>query len=242
MNVLAVIPARGGSRGVVDKNIRPLLGRPMLAYTLDHLRESKLVNRVVLSTEDPRIAAVARSLGVDVLDRPKELADDKTTSGMVVRHVVQSLEDCESWRADVVIELYACTPVRPPRCLDILVQALVDTKADSAWCAAPVGSCHPVWIVTIDARGRCHKAFAEEKARQDRRDQTPFYYLTGTAFAVRRDVLLGPNDPSNVQFYYGRDRVAVVFPAEQMVDIDEPGDLLWAEFLLSRLPKTPDAP
>lgn len=123
--VLAVIPARGGSKGVPGKNIKPIAGKPLLAWTIEHALAAKTIDRVVVSTEDPKIAAVARKWGAEVLDRPKRLATDKADTLPVLQH---ALRECP---ADVLVVLQCTSPIRSKGLVDRCVAKFLRTKADS---------------------------------------------------------------------------------------------------------------
>ena len=112
--VLAIIPARGGSKGIPRKNVRPLLGRPLLAHSIEHARQAPSVTRVVVSTDDAEIAAVARRFGAEVVDRPAEISGDAASSESALLHVLDHLRDAEGYEPDLVVFLQATSPLRRP--------------------------------------------------------------------------------------------------------------------------------
>ena len=132
--VLGVIPARGGSKRLPRKNLRLLLGRPLIEYTIRAAQSASLLTDWVVSTEDMEIATHALSLGARVVKRPEELASDDTTSGAVVRHALEWMEDTE--RYDMVVLLHPTSPVRDPRHID---QAIRSLWASDAPALASVG-------------------------------------------------------------------------------------------------------
>jgi N-acylneuraminate cytidylyltransferase len=123
--VLAVIPARGGSKGIPGKNIKMIAGKPLLAWTIEHALTAKTVDRVVVSTEDKKIAAVARKWGAEVLDRPKSLATDKADTLPVLQHALKNFP------ADVLVVLQCTSPIRSKGLIDRCVAKFLKTKADS---------------------------------------------------------------------------------------------------------------
>jgi CMP-N-acetylneuraminic acid synthetase len=123
--ILGITPARGGSKGVPRKNVRPVHGRPLIAWTIDAARVSRLIDRYVVSTEDPEIAAVARSLGTEVVDRPPELATDEALTVEVLRHVLTKID------ADTVVLLQATSPIRDAGLIDRCIRRFLETGADS---------------------------------------------------------------------------------------------------------------
>ena len=123
--ILGVTPARSGSKGIPDKNIRDLGGRPLLAWTVEAALDAELIDRYVVSTEDARIAHVARGCGAEVLDRPAELAADDVLSMPVAQHALECLP------ADIVVLLQATSPVRGAGLIDRCIRRVLDTGADS---------------------------------------------------------------------------------------------------------------
>jgi len=123
--ILGVTPARGGSKGVPRKNIRLVSGKPLLTWTVEAARSSKLLDRYVVSTEDAEIAEVARAAGAEVAERPPELATDDASTLAVVRHTVGLID------ADIVVVLQPTSPIRRPGLVDLCVGHFAATGADS---------------------------------------------------------------------------------------------------------------
>ncbi|MHB1385272.1 MAG: acylneuraminate cytidylyltransferase family protein, partial [Bellilinea sp.] len=125
--VLAVIPARGGSKGIPHKNIRPFAGHPLIAYSIMAARQAETVTRVIVSTDDPQIAAAAREYGAEVpFMRPDELAQDHTLDLPVFQHALAWLIANEAYSPDVVVHLRPTSPVRPIGLVDEAVRLLLD--------------------------------------------------------------------------------------------------------------------
>jgi CMP-N-acetylneuraminic acid synthetase len=123
--VLAIIPARGGSKGIPRKNIRLFAGYPLIAFSIAAARQAKNVTRVIVSTDDEEIAAVAQSFGAETpFLRPAELAADKTTDLPVFQHALAWLEDHDGYRPEIVLHLHPTSPVRPLGCLDQAIETL----------------------------------------------------------------------------------------------------------------------
>lgn len=137
MEVLAIIPARGGSKGLPRKNILPLLGKPLLAYTIEHARHSRLVNRVVVSTDDEEITQVARSYGAEVVHRPAVISGDEASSESALLHVLEHLRDQENYWPDLVVFLQCTSPIRQPGDIDRAIQQLLAEGADSLLSGVP---------------------------------------------------------------------------------------------------------
>src|SRR5512137_1517991 len=127
MQILALIPARGGSKSVPRKNIRPLAGHPLIAYSIAAALHSRHISRTIVSTDDEEIARIAQGLGAEApFLRPLEYALDNTTDLPVFTHALSWLDENESYQPDIVVQLRPTSPLRPPDCVDRAVQILLD--------------------------------------------------------------------------------------------------------------------
>ena len=153
--VLAVIPARGGSKGIPRKNIIPIHGKPLLAYSIEPALKAATLTRVIVSTEDEEIAQVAREWGADVpFMRPSELATDRAKSLPVVQHAIRTLEVEEGQPYDAVVMLQPTTPLRTSEDIDRGVRMLFETGADSVVTVVEVGGHHPFRMKRLLDDGR----------------------------------------------------------------------------------------
>lgn len=123
--ILGITPARGGSKGIPYKNIKELCGKPLIAWTIEAAKQSKLLDRYVVSTEDRRIAEVSRKLGAEVVDRPPELATDEASTLSVLQDTLKCID------AKTIVLLQATSPVRNPGLIDDCIKRFLDTGADS---------------------------------------------------------------------------------------------------------------
>ena len=146
MKTLTVILARAGSKGLVGKNSLTVAGRPMLAWTLEHALGSRRAGRVVLSTDGDDLAEVGRSMGVEVVTRSVETANDSATVDSAVRHAVLAVEAQADAPFDAVVILYGNIPVRPADLTDRAVAKLIETGCDSVQSVYPVEKLHPYWM------------------------------------------------------------------------------------------------
>ena len=150
MNVIGVIPARGGSKGVHRKNIKELAGKPLIQYTIDEAKKSDNINRVIVSTEDDEIAQISRDLGAEVIMRPEELASDTAPTLPVIQHVVETLEK-EGEKIDAVMLLQPTTPFRTVEDIDGAVELFKEKKPDSLVSVDSVpGHFSPLWQISLD--------------------------------------------------------------------------------------------
>lgn len=231
MVVLGVILARAGSKGLPDKCVRALLGRPVIAYTFDHARTAETLTDIVLTTDSEAAKRLARDAGLDVVDRPAELACDTATVDAAARHAVLEWERGHLGRAvNVIVLLYGNIPVRAEGVIDRAVRHLTDTGAESVRTVAPVSKQHPDWIHRLD--GDRMRQFRVNSIYR-RQDLEPLHYHDGAVCAVTRDALFGAlRTPEDHQSFLGQDRRAIVQRCEDAVDIDEPIDFFLAEALL----------
>lgn len=139
MKILAIIPARSGSKSVKDKNIRPINGKPMLAYSIEHAKKSSRINRVIVSTDSTRYAEIAKKYGAEVpFIRPAQYAADSSLDFDVFYHALKYMEDYEDYSPDIVVQLRPTYPIRDPMDIDNMIEMLLeDPEADSVRCIVP---------------------------------------------------------------------------------------------------------
>jgi len=238
MRVLAIILARAGSKGLVDKCVRPILGRAMIEYTFEQARAAQRVHDVVLTTDSRPARALARQHGIRVIDRPPELASDLATVDAAARHALLAWEESESDTVDAVVMLYANIPVRADGVIDRAIEQLARTGASSVRTVAPIDRHHPDWLHRLDG-DRMTQYRANSIYR--RQDLEPLYYHDGAVVAVTRQALFDAlRTPHDAQAFLGPDRRALVQRREDAVDVDDAGDLLVAEAVLRSRLETAD--
>ena len=244
--LLAVVMARGGSVGLPNKSLRLLLGKPVLTYTLGHVRESKLITRAVVSSDSAEILELARAERFEVLHRPAELATATSATDPVLRHAVRSLYPTLATETQrhrgrtetggdkelpwAVVMLYGNVPVRGGGMIDRCIEMLMETGADSVQTVAPVGKMHPYWMFDREGNGRIKKHVANDVFR--RQDLPPLYSPTGAVYVMRTEVLMAAEGSSDPHGFLGKDRRGLVVAAEDSVDIDTEKDLYIAEAVL----------
>ena len=226
MNVLGLVPARGGSKGIPRKNLADLGGRPLIAWTIAAARASQALDRVVVSTDDAQIAAVARSLGAEVpFLRPADLADDRAPALAVMRHAVEAL-DAQGWRADTVVYLQPTSPFRTAAQIDAAVALLAAGGCDTVVSVMPVPHAFTPGSLMRD-RGGLLEPLEPAAAQSFRRQDKPVLYArNGPAIlALRRGAVFEART-----LYAGRTK-ALEMSRLQSLDIDGPEDLAVAEAL-----------
>jgi N-acylneuraminate cytidylyltransferase len=220
-SVCAIIPARGGSKGVPGKNLRPVGGVPLVGRSVLVARAARRVDRVFVSTDDATIAATARSYGAEVVDRPPEIAGDAASSELALLHALAALRAAESYAPDILVFLQCTSPFTEAGDIDATVAAVSEGGADSAFTAWR--SHLFLWRVTPegDAVGVNH-----DKARRPRRQEREAEYAeNGAVYAMRREGF-----ERYGHRFFGRTAI-VEMPQARSIDIDEPADLLLADAL-----------
>jgi N-acylneuraminate cytidylyltransferase len=193
--VLAVIPARGGSKGIPRKNIRDFAGYPLIAYSIAAALQSEVVTRVIVSTDDTEIAEIAQAYGAEVpFIRPAMLAEDNTTDLPVFEHALSWLAENENYKPDLVMQLRPTSPVRPVGLLDEAVQLLLEhPEADSVRGVVPAGqNPHKMW--RVGENGRMQPLLSvdgiAEPYNAPRQQLPPVYWQTGHIDVIRPEVIL----------------------------------------------------
>lgn len=230
MFTLGVILARAGSKALPDKCVRALLGRPLIEYTFDHVLASERLDAALLTTDSQPAQALARACGIEVVDRPADLATDTATVDAAARHAIEVWESRCGRRVDLAALLYANIPVRAAGVIDRAIEKLIETGADSVRTVAPVGKHHPDWLHRLDADRM--QQFRKNSIYR-RQDLEPLYYLDAAVAVVTRTALFAAlRTPDDHQSFLGRDRRALVQQPEDAVDVDELVDLYLAEAVL----------
>lgn len=199
MEVLAIIPARSGSKSVTDKNIRKIGGKPMLAYSIEHAKKSKSVSRVIVSTDSEKYAALAREYGAETpFLRPEEYATDMALDVDVFSHALEYLKEKENYVPDIVVQLRPTYPIRNPKDIDCMVEMLIQhPEADSVRCIAPAKElAYKMW--RMDSSGRITPILEDIKEAYNMpRQQLPLiYYQNACIDVIRAKTILELNSMS----------------------------------------------
>lgn len=210
-NLIAVIPARGGSKGIPGKNIIPVAGKPLIAYTIEAALKAESIERVFVSTDDAQIANVARQFGADIIDRPAELSGDAASSESALLHALETIEDMP----EHFVFLQCTSPLTLPKDIDSTVQALVDRKADTAFTATRFHGF--VWKQNEkNAFGVNH----DKCVRVRRQDKEPEFLENGAVYVMNTRGFL-----QNKHRFFGTTAIYEM-PSERAPEIDGPADLL----------------
>ena len=226
--ILAVITARGGSKGIPQKNLCTILGKPLIAYTIEAALQAKTLTRTIVSTDDKTIAQVSEQYGAEVpFLRPKHLATNTATSIAVLQHAVTYLANEGDYTTDLVVCLQPTSPLRTADDIDQAVNLCLQSGADSvvSLCQAKH---HPYWMKRI-FDGRVYPLINENEQNYTRRqDLPPVYQLNGALYVTRTKALLEENR------ILGEHTIPYIMPQERSIDIDTQTDLRIAEYILQR--------
>jgi CMP-N-acetylneuraminic acid synthetase len=226
MRVLGVVPARGGSKGVPNKNLRSLAGRPLLAYTAEAARASRRLTRTIVSTDDPAIAECASTLGLEVpFMRPPMLADDEAPMLPVLQHAAGELAE-RGFAADVIVLLQPTSPLRRAEHIDMAVELLESSGADSVVSVTEVPhQFNPVSVLRLGDAARL-SPFLDGPMITRRQDKPRVFARNGPAVLAVRAAVVGAGS------LYGADTRALVMPARESLDIDTLDDFEMIELLM----------
>lgn len=236
MEILAIIPARGGSKTIPKKNIKPLLGRPLIGYTFDSAKKSKLITRIILTTDDEEIGNLGRKNSVEVpFLRPKELAEDTTPTLPVLIHAINFLKNKENYYPDYIILLQPTVPLRTENHIDEALKILIKSKKDSIVSVTEIPShFNPQWQLDIQDNKLVfflNKEKSLGKIITRKQDLPKTYYRNGAIYAFPTKTLMEKNS------LYGDECVPYIMPEESSVNIDTLKEFLIAELILKNRKK-----
>ena len=239
--VLGVITARGGSKGVPGKNLKLLGGKPLIAHTIEAAQQSGVIDRLILSTDDPAIANTARALGCEVpFMRPAGLAQDDTPHLPVMQHAVAWLDEHEAFRPDLVMILQPTSPLRQPQHIREAIDLIRQSGADSVVSVTAVPThFHPMRMLRVDAAGMATLFVNGDPVRRraKRRQDLPEAWAINEAVYLFRRSVLFDTEPS----LYGNRTAAYVMPRAYSISIDNLDDWAEAEQALGRPMQRPHA-
>jgi CMP-N-acetylneuraminic acid synthetase len=220
----AIVPARGGSKSIEHKNLLAFLGRPLVAHVIEAAKRSRQIDRVVCTTDDASIATLARELGAEVLERPRDLARDDTPILDVLRHHLPGLS---ARGRDVVVLLQPTSPFVLPEHIDACVDLLAaHPEADAAQTISSFPHNHHAYNQRVVEGGYVRFRFEKERLECYNKQLKPQFYAFGNLVATRASAIVDKG------LVFGELCLAVEIPREYAVDIDGPDDVAPAVFLV----------
>jgi CMP-N-acetylneuraminic acid synthetase len=214
MKILAIIPARGGSKGIPRKNITPLLGKPLISYIIEAAKASKYINQIVVSTDDAEIASISVEYGVEICMRPPEISGDHAKSEDALLHVLSQ------YSCDIVVFLQCTSPLTATEDIDGTIEALLNNNTETALSVIPFH----YFLWTPDGNGINH----DKRIRLLRQEREPQYLETGAIYVMRAEGFL-----KTKHRFFGTTAIYET-PAERRLEIDEPFDLEMAKIIMQK--------
>ncbi len=191
-NILAIIPARAGSKGVPRKNLVEIDGKPLIYYSIHEAKKSKYITRIVVSTDGEEIANVSKSFGAEVMMRPEELATDTAKTMPVLKHVVNYLKETDDYSPDIIVLLQPTSPLRTFQDIDKVIEKLLHNDYDST-----VSVCEnehtPEWLL-IEEDNKSKFYIGQRPSNLRRQDIKKTYFINGAVYAVTLDCLMNRED------------------------------------------------
>ena len=229
LNILGVIPARGGSKGIKKKNITKILGKPLIYYTIKAAKKSKIISDLIVSTDSKEIAKISKKIGADVpFIRPKSLATDKTQTLPVIKHALKKIELKKKKFFDYIVLIQPTCPLRTSKDIDLSVLKLIKSKFHSITSITDVGANHPYRMKIIKnkrLKNFINQGYENMKPRQELKK---VFIRNGAIYAFKRSVLL--KEKSLVS----KKNLPYIMPKERSINIDSHEDLLLAKFYLKK--------
>ena len=221
--VVAVIPARGGSKGIKNKNLRNLAGKPLIKHSIDYAKQSKYIDKIIVSTDSEDIKKFALSEGVIVIERPDEISGDKALVVDAIRHVIVELEEKEKYNVDIIVLLECTSPIKSVEEIDQAINILINEQADSvATFKEAAISPNRFWKI----ENSLVVPFIEgAKPFLPRQMQPVGYELSGQIYALTASVL--NLNPDSISILLGK--IYPIITKTEVIDIDNEMDLLIAE-------------
>lgn len=225
--MIAVIPARGGSKGLPGKNILPFCGKPLIAWTIEAALECKTLDRVIVSTDSAEIAEIAIAYGAEVPGlRPAELSHDTSSAVDVFIYLWQKLTGDSFTDAPPFIVLQPTSPLRITKDINEALQIFHEKQADSV-ISVSEATHPPVWAKKIDKQGILRDYFDTSLSLSNRQQIPAAYMPNGAIFILRKELVL------NTRSYYSDKTYPFLMPFERSIDIDNIWDLRIAELIMN---------
>ena len=226
--ILALIPARGGSKGLFKKNIRPLLGKPLIAWTIEEAKKSKYIDKIVVSTDDEEIARISREIGSDVpFIRPKEFASDTSKTSDVVIHALDFFEN-QNEHYSILVLLEPTSPLRDAGDIDTCIKKLLDTpEAKAIVSVAKLESGHPEFNVIINPEGFIRNCNGSKNFNILRRQElSDVFFFDGSVYISWIQTF------RERKSFYHELTLAYIIQKYKLMEIDDLSDFICVEALM----------
>ena len=228
MEILSIIPARGGSKGIKRKNLKPILNKPLVAYSIEASLNSKYITRTIVSSEDAEILEVSQKYGAEIIKRPDELAQDETKTAPVMLQVLEELEKT-GYSADYVVLLQPTCPLRDSNYIDNAFDYYFENLKkgyDSCFSAFSIGYTHAKWRILHDDKLESLYDFRIRPRRQETKQHYKMICENGAFYALPWNTLKEAKD------FIGYNPIAYI--TERVIDIDTPEDFKKVEDIIAQ--------
>jgi len=219
--IVTIIPARGGSKGIPKKNVHPVCGKPLIAYSIEQALAAGSIDKVYVSTDDPEIAKVSKKYGASIISRPVELSGDSASSESALVHAIEQIGTEVKSSIDYVVFLQATSPIRRQGALEKAIALIKESKADSLFSASPLHT-----FVWRENNGNMESVTYDYKKRPRRQELAPEYLENGSIYIFKPWVLNQLNNRLGGKI--------IVFPMDPLdsFQIDDPEDLTVIEKII----------
>jgi CMP-N,N'-diacetyllegionaminic acid synthase len=225
MKILGTVCARKGSKGVKNKNIISLAGKPLIAYTIEYLKNWKKLDKLVCTTDSEKIAEIAKQYGAEIpYIRPSELATDNAPKLKVIQHVLKFCEQQDKIKYDIIVDLDPTAPLRKKKFLDEAFNKFLECNADNLYSVCKARKNPYFNMVELDNNGYAHLCKKSNTVR--RQDAPSVYEINASIYIYKRDFLINTNT------LHSDKTIIYEMPDITSVDIDRELDILYIEFLL----------
>ena len=185
---IAIIPARGGSKGVPKKNIKNFLGKPLIEHSINYAKESKYIDKIILTTDDKEIKKIGKDNNITVVDRPKEISGDKATTESAIEHIISLFE----FSIDItIILLQPTSPLRPKKSLDKMIKIFNKELYDSMLTLSPI---HPLTWKINNKKTECMYDYSNRPRRQDFKEKDLMYDENGSVYIFKNKIFIEKNN------------------------------------------------
>ena len=223
--ILCIIPARSGSKGIPDKNIKPLCGKPLIAYSIEQAIGTDLIDRTIVSTDDEKIAETSRSFGAETpFTRPASLATDEANTLDVLLHTIEWCENNDHLSYDIILLLHANAPLRDNEDIQKCIEILVHQNADNVFSVTPASN-NPYFNM-IEVNEKDEVTLIKNGNFSNRQSAPPVYNMNSSIYAWWSKILI-----EKKSILLPKTRIHIM-PRERSIDIDEPVDFKVAELMM----------
>jgi CMP-N,N'-diacetyllegionaminic acid synthase len=226
-SIIALIPARGGSKGILRKNIKLFSGKPLIAYTIEEVKRSKYVDRIFVSTEDEEIAKISNAYNAEVIKRPVEYAQDSSNSSEVIKHALSWLEKEERYSPEIILFLQPTSPLRTTDDINKALELYLNNECESV-VSVYKSQESPYWNLTIKNQF-IEPLFGWEHFKGKRRQDLPITYsLNGAIYITSTKKYLENGS------FFNEKTLPYIMPMERSIDIDNDSDFEFAETIMRK--------